>query len=147
MGLKNNFCIRVTQENSIESSLQSHLPYIPKLMVYAHYYATYSKWLCVRNEVNICCICCMISLLQNLLCSFLVSWPVTMTAWPIITLTLTLDSKNWKLKNKKENKEKLSLPFLYLTDGEVQNIPGIQIAALHCILLSSISEYNKDTFL
>ena len=31
------------QENLIESSLQSHLPYIPKLMVHTHYCAAYYK--------------------------------------------------------------------------------------------------------
>ena len=36
-------CIGFTQENSIESSLQSHLPYIPKLMVHTYYYAAYFK--------------------------------------------------------------------------------------------------------
>ena len=46
-----------------------------------------------------------------------------MIVWHIVTLTLTLDSKNIKLKNKfenkieneKENKEKLSPLFLNLT--------------------------------
>ena len=36
-------CIGFTQENSIESSLQSHLPYISILMVHAHYCAAYPK--------------------------------------------------------------------------------------------------------
>ena len=43
MGQAKEPCIGFTQENSIESSLQSHLPYIPILMVCAHYCAAYSK--------------------------------------------------------------------------------------------------------
>ena len=60
-------CIGFTQENSIESSLQSHLPYISILMVYAHYCAAYPKQPYVRNEINIYCTYYIILLLQNLL--------------------------------------------------------------------------------
>jgi len=42
-----------TQENSIESSLQSSLPYIPIHMVCANYCVSYPKVLCIRHEVNI----------------------------------------------------------------------------------------------
>jgi len=42
----------VIQENSIESSLQSSLSYIPIHMVYASYYVSYPKALCVRHEIN-----------------------------------------------------------------------------------------------
>jgi len=41
-----------TQENSIESSLQSSLFYIPIYMVHASYYTSYSKVLYVRHKVN-----------------------------------------------------------------------------------------------
>jgi len=40
------------QENSIESSLQSSLPYIPIHMIHASHCASYPKVLCVRHEVN-----------------------------------------------------------------------------------------------
>ena len=40
---KNNSCIRITQENSIEFLVQSSLPYILLLMVRAHYCAPYPK--------------------------------------------------------------------------------------------------------
>ena len=57
-------CIRETQENSIESSLQNSLSYILLQMVHASYCAPCPKWLCVRHEANMWCPCCMI-----LLCS------------------------------------------------------------------------------
>ena len=50
--LRREPCIRLTQENSIESFLQSHLSYIPILMVYAYYCAVYPKWSYVRYKVN-----------------------------------------------------------------------------------------------
>ena len=40
---KNNSCIGVTQENSMEILLQSSLPYILLLIVHAYYYAPYPK--------------------------------------------------------------------------------------------------------
>ena len=43
MGDKNNSCIRVTQENSIESPLQTSLSYILLQMVHASYCAPYPK--------------------------------------------------------------------------------------------------------
>ena len=62
-----------TQENSIESSLQSSLSYIPIHMVYASYCAFYSKVPCVRYKVNMWYIYCMISLLLESFTSFHVS--------------------------------------------------------------------------
>ena len=41
VGYKNNSCIRETPENSIEFLVQSSLPYILLLMVYAHYCVPY----------------------------------------------------------------------------------------------------------
>ena len=41
---RNNSCIGVTQENSIEFLIQSSLPYILLPMVRASYYAPYPKW-------------------------------------------------------------------------------------------------------
>jgi len=43
VGYKNNFCIRETQENSIEIPLQTSLPFILLPMVCAHYCAPYPK--------------------------------------------------------------------------------------------------------
>jgi len=45
-------CIGFIQENSIENSLQSSLPYIPIHIVYASYCVFYPKALCVKHEVN-----------------------------------------------------------------------------------------------
>ena len=59
-----------TQENSIESSLQSSLSYIPIHIVCASYCASYPKVPCVRYEVNMWYICCMISLLLESSTSF-----------------------------------------------------------------------------
>jgi len=61
VGYKNNSCIRETQENLIKSSVQSGLPYILLQMVHASYYAPYSKWPCVKHEVNMWCLCCITS--------------------------------------------------------------------------------------
>ena len=43
VGIKNNSCIRETQENLIEFQVQSSLPYILILMVRANYCASYPK--------------------------------------------------------------------------------------------------------
>ena len=59
-----------TQENSIRSSIQSRLPYIPIQMVHANYCALYPKPPCVRHEVNIQCTCCMMLLLLEPFTSF-----------------------------------------------------------------------------
>ena len=61
---RNNPCIGVTQENSIEFPVQSSLPYILVPMVHANYCAPYPKWPWVLHEVSICCPCYM-----TLLCS------------------------------------------------------------------------------
>ena len=53
VGNKNNLCIRVTQENLIEISLQTNLSYILLLMVYAYYYTLYSKWPCCHMQVHL----------------------------------------------------------------------------------------------
>ena len=49
---KKNLILELIQENSIESFLQSSLPYIPIYMVCASYCAPYPKIPCVRYEVN-----------------------------------------------------------------------------------------------
>jgi len=61
---RNNSCIRVTQENSIEFLVQSSLPYILVPMVRANYCAPYPKWPWVLHKISMCCPCCM-----TLLCS------------------------------------------------------------------------------
>ena len=61
VGYKNNSCIREIQENSIESSLQTSLPYILLQMVRASYCASYPKWPCVEHKANMWYPCCMMS--------------------------------------------------------------------------------------
>ena len=58
---------RVTQENSIESSAQDSLPYIPRTHGPCWLLLTYPKQLCVYPKVNMCSTCCMTSSFRNLL--------------------------------------------------------------------------------
>jgi len=58
-GYKNNSCIREIQENLIKILLQTNLPYILLTMAHAYYCAPYSKWPCIKHEVNMCYLCCM----------------------------------------------------------------------------------------
>ena len=58
---------RVTQENSIESSAQNSLPYIPRTHGPCWLFLTYPKQPCVYPKVNMCSTCCMTSSFQNLL--------------------------------------------------------------------------------
>jgi len=58
---KNNSYIRETQENSIEISLQTSLPYILLPMVHANYCALYPKQPCIVYEINMWYPCCMMS--------------------------------------------------------------------------------------
>jgi len=92
-------CIGLIPENSIESSLQSSLPYISIHMVCASYCASYPKVPCVRHEVNIWYICCMILLLLEPSMFFHVSCD-----WVMLSLTLTLSSKNRNYENKLKRK-------------------------------------------
>ena len=62
---RNNSCIGVTQENSIEFQVQSGLPYILISMVHANYCAPYPKWPWVIHEANMWCSCCMTSLCSS----------------------------------------------------------------------------------
>ena len=90
-----NLVLGLTQENSIESSLQSSLPYIPINIVYASYCASYPKVSCVRHEVNMWFICCITLLLLEPSMFFHAS------------CDLTLSSKNRKTKiNQKGNENK-----------------------------------------
>ena len=62
-----------------------------------------------------------------MICDHVMWYDWCVIVWPIITLTLILDSKNWKLKkinqkkieNKKENKKKLSSSFLDFDNEDV----------------------------
>ena len=60
-------CIGLTQENSIESSVQYCLPYIPISNGLCKLFLTYPKRPCVCLKVNMCFTCYMISSFQNLL--------------------------------------------------------------------------------
>ena len=62
VGYKNNSCISLIQENSIEIPLQTGLPYILLPMVHANYCAPYPKQPCVVHEINMWYSCCMMSL-------------------------------------------------------------------------------------
>ena len=117
VGYKNNSCIRETQENSMEIPLQSSLPYILLLVVRAHYCASYPKWPCVEHEVNMCCPCCMTSLVPEPSTSFSqVLWSVLwlhyqivtdVIAWPINPNPSCSKNRKHKIKlNKKLNKIK-----------------------------------------
>ena len=106
---RNNSCIGVTQENSIEFLIQSSLPFILFLMVCASYCAPYPKQPCVVHEASICCPCCMTSLCSRtfyfLLSRLMISLVTDVTVWLINPNPSC--SKNRKLKEKrKENKNK-----------------------------------------
>jgi len=100
VGYKNNSCIRETQENSIEIPSQTSLPYILLPMVHAHYCAPYPKWPCIEHEVNMWYPCCMMSFVLDPSTLFSVSHD----SW--LSLTLTLCSKNRKIR--KENEKKMT---------------------------------------
>ena len=84
---KNNFCIRETQENSIEIPLQSSLPYILLPMVCAHYCAPYPKQPCVEHEANMYYLCYMTLLYSRIFYFLLLS--------PVICLVTMPSSCDW----------------------------------------------------
>ena len=84
---RNNSCIGVTQENSIEFLIQINLPYILILMVRANYCAPCPKWPWVWHEANMCCPCCMMSLCSSTFYFLLLS--------PVIDLVTTPSSCDW----------------------------------------------------
>jgi len=114
VGYKNNFCIRETQENSIEIPLQTSLSFILLPMVCAHYCAPYSKWLCIEHEVNMWYPCCMTSFVLEPSTLFSqVSWPMLwpyhqivtdVTVWLITSDPNPNCSKNRKMKSKSKEK-------------------------------------------
>ena len=56
-----NPCIRVTQENSIENSVQDSLPYIWIPNGLCELNLAYPKWPCVHLKVDICITHCLMS--------------------------------------------------------------------------------------
>jgi len=85
-----NSCIRVTQENSIESSLQNNLLYILLQMVYARYCTSYPKWPCVKHEANMQCPCCMTSFCFRTFYFFLSSPMINTVTTPSDVTDVTL---------------------------------------------------------
>jgi len=91
-------CIGLTQENSVENSVQDCLPYIQIPNNLCELFLAYSKWPCVCLKVNIYTICYMISSLSECSTSFHVSCDLWLChlMWPavwqcdLVTLTLTL---------------------------------------------------------
>ena len=61
-------CIRLTQENLIENSVQDCLPYIQIPNGPCKLFLAYPKWPCVCLKVNMYITYCMTSSFQNLLC-------------------------------------------------------------------------------
>ena len=104
----------VIQENSIEIFLQTSLSFILLSMVYAYYCAPYPKWLCVKHEVNMWYLCCMMSFVLEPSTSFfqvlwLILWlyhqiVTDVTVWPIISNPNPNCSKNGKIKSKSKEK-------------------------------------------
>jgi len=119
-------CIRLTQENLIENSVQDCLPYILIPNGPCELFLAYPKWPCVCLKINMCCTHCMMSSFQNLLhpsmCHVIVimSSDVTccVTAWSCHS-NPNPSSKNRikekKIKMSKENKKSLSPLLLFLT--------------------------------
>ena len=66
-------------------------------MVHAHYYAPYPKQLCIVHEVNMWYLCCIMSLVLDPSTLFSASHD----------LTLTLCSKNRKIRKYNEKKIKI----------------------------------------
>ena len=80
-------CIRLTQENSIENSLQNCLPFILKAHGPCYVLLAYPKQPCIYFKANMHCACYMILFFEHLLhFSSCVTW-----------LTLTLSSINRKI--------------------------------------------------
>ena len=77
--------------------LQTNLPHILLLMVCAHYYAPYPKLPCIRHKINMWFPCCMISFVLDSFTSFST----------FHNLTLTLCSKNRKIRKYNKNKIKM----------------------------------------
>jgi len=126
----------VTQENSIESSLQNSLPYILLQMIHTRDCASYPKWPYVKHEANIWCSYCMTLFCSRTFYSLLLSSVINvvttlsdvtdMTVWPITSNPnpRVLKIEKWKI-NQKENKRKLSLlsAILIVITNFIQLVP------------------------
>ena len=105
-------CIGLTQENSIENSVQDYLSYILIPNGLCKLLLAYPKWPCVHLKVNMCFTRCMISSFQNLLPPSMCH--VTVTVWSNVTCCVTVwsyysnSNSNPSSKNRlKENKSKI----------------------------------------
>ena len=67
VGQQKESCIGLTQENSIENSVQDCPPYIQIPNGLCELFLAYPKQQCVCLKVNMCFTCCMTSSVQNLL--------------------------------------------------------------------------------
>jgi len=97
---RKNLVLGLTQENSIENSVQDCLPYIQVPNGPCKLFLAYPKWLCVSHII-------WHHLFQNVLCSSIhhvtcdcVIWCDLLCDSMILSITLTLSSKNRKNKNK-----------------------------------------------
>jgi len=81
---RNNSCIGVTQENSIEFLVQCSLPFILVPMVRASYCAPYPKWPWVLHKASMCCPCCMTSLCSSFFYFILPSLMISLVTTPSI---------------------------------------------------------------
>ena len=98
-------CIGLTQENSIENSVQDCLPYIQIPNGPCKLFLAYPKWPCVCLKINICITHCMTSSFQNFLCPLTISSDVTycVTAWSYHS-NPNPSSKNGIKENKSKRK-------------------------------------------
>ena len=62
-----NLVLRLTQENSIENSVQDYLPYMQIPNGLCKLFLSYPKQPCICLKVNMCITCCIILSFQNLL--------------------------------------------------------------------------------
>ena len=98
---RKNFILRLIQENSIENSIQDHLPYIPKTNGPCSTTLAYPKWLYIYLKVNMYYIYYIISfILESSTAFHCVMWScniVTVTdLWQFVTVTcdITLNSNS-----------------------------------------------------
>jgi len=109
--------IGLTQENLIENSVQDYLTYIQIPNGLYKLFLAYPKWPCVCLKVNICITHCMTSSVPDCSMSFYTSHDLWLSLslchlmWLIcdqvmLSLTLTLCSKNRMKENKSNENEK-----------------------------------------
>jgi len=109
-------CIGLTQENSIENSVQDGLPYIPIPNGLCKLFLTYPKRPCICLKVNMCFTCCMMSSFQNLLhpsmryvtCDCVIWCDLLCDSMIFVTLTLTLVLK---IENRLKMKMKMKIKW------------------------------------